>query len=346
MKQYKCKMQTDTKTLSLNNQTLVIKNNEFYAESIFTKAFPSLFIEIHSSDIKGSSNISESLQTIETSNYDIKTTDYTTINTNINLKDKSNFVYNFILRQINHIKNSLAITPKDNIKTKFNWFRFILLGLAILVIAGISAYLRIHGIMGVFDVEIYVASVLVAGFIISEFAISSLMLREITSRLYYIINITILGTIQVILLIISFVFEFSMMSNYIEKQKVDGSINNKNIIIIENKLNNYNTQIDMMTKQINITPNSYISKRNKLTNKLNRIVELKNKESDKLRDILNNKNAIQSKKDGVGFENTAKILGVEESFITKGIIVFIAGILNVLYVSFMYGFVSEWKRRR
>lgn len=324
MKKYKCHLDTEQKLLSSNGQEVMFVHGELYTESHFINTFPNLFKEHleHTTPKKKSKPI-EAPQRTKKSKPKVTTPK----------KEES-------------VVDTLIEAIQPNTKTEFNWYRFILLGVSILVISAISAYLRIHGIMSVFDVSLVTASILVAGFVVSEFSISSLMLREIKSKFHHILNLVVLGTIQLLLLIVSFIFEFSTMSNYIEKQKVDLSSNTDTVVLVRSKLENYNEQITSLQKQIEITPDDYISKRSRLTSQLNKAIEAKNKESDKLDVLINNKNVNEVKKDGVGFENTAKLLGVEEETVTKSVIMIIAGILNTLYVSFMYGFISEWKRRK
>ena len=309
MKKYICMIDTPSKMLAHEGHSYEVIKGDVYSESKYTIAFPNLFKEISEEEMILATAVDSVLEKpIDTINEIAKAVD--------------------------------AIS-----KAKFNWMRFLLIGFSILVISAISAYLRIHGIMSVFDIDIKMASILVAGLIVSEFTISSLMLREITSKIHHYINALVLGGIQLILLLISFTFEFSTMSNYIEKQKVAFSVGVNNASMIKDNMNDYDKQIYVLEEQIKITPEEAVSKRAKLSNRLNNLLERKATERDKLSSTVNNKDIVELQKNGVGFSSTAKIIGVDEGKITRYIIIFVAGVLNILYVMFMYGFISEWKRR-
>lgn len=331
MKHYKCCLSSDTKVLSAGGQQLEFRNNQIYKESVYTKTFPSLFKEVDS--------VIDVVKKEPKKKSTSSSNDITKTNNSNKPKDTKKK-----LSDISKTNTSQVINQET--KSKFNMFRFLLLGVSMILIAVISAYLRVHGIMSVFDVSLITAFVLVIGFLSSEFAISSLMLREITSKLHHYSNMVILGIVQLVLISIAFIFEFSTMSNYINKQKVDRYATSDNIVLIKESISDYDNQIQNIQKQIDITPKGYITKRSKLTNQLNNIIIKKDNVRDRLSNIINNKENIQLQKDGVGFENTAKLLGVSENTITKTIIIFLAGILNVLYLSFMYGFITEWKRRK
>jgi hypothetical protein len=295
--------------IAVDGHSYQVIEGQVYSESKYTKAFPNLFKEVTQEEIILQESLEDTLAKP--------------------------------LEKIEEVSEKIDII----VNSKFSWYRFILIGFSIMVIVGISAYLRIHGIMSVFNIDVYMASILVSGLIVSEFTISSLMLREITSKLHHFMNVLILGGIQLILIVIAFTFEFSTMSNYIEKQKVAFNVGVNNVSRLNDGMQDYDKQISVLEAQLKITPEDAITKRAKLSNRLNNLLERKNKERERLGLTVNDKELVELQKKGVGFENTAKIIGVSEAQITRYIIIFVAGILNILYIMFMYGFISEWKRR-
>lgn len=317
LKNLKCILDFDTKQVTVGNNMYTLVNGRMYRKSEVTETYPYLF------------------ETVE-------------------CKNESECVVETIIEPtiieeaiIKPVKKTTTkkVEPPVQKKVGFNWVRFLLLLSAVLLVAAISAYLRIHGIATIFHIDLVMASILVAGFITSEFAISSLLLREITSKFHHIMNMLVLGGIQVILIAMSFVFEFSTMSNWVLSQKNEVVIIDKKEDLLQQTMNDYDIRIKAVQQQIEITPPDYISKRSRLTTQINTLIEQKNNERDKIQGMLEDSNITDKKIHRTGFEVTSKVLGIDEEGLTKVVLIVIAAILNILYVAFIYGFVSEWKRR-
>lgn len=318
MKEFICQIDTETKTVAVNGYNTTLINGKVYSEN--NKAislYPHLFNEIKIIDIPDT-HLSD--QQVE-------------IKEEINMLPKANDEKTAELLEI----------PKKH--KNFSWPRFSLLVSAVLLIGFISGYLRVHGISIIFHIDIVLSTVLVLGFIISELAISSLLLREIKSKMHHLANFAVLGIIQLLLIGLSFVFEFSTMSNWVLTQKNEATIVTTKENIHYEKIVDIERQIKAIEEQIKITPEDYMSKRSRLTVQLNKLINKKNEERSKIEEMLVNEEVLDKKINKSGFEVTSTIMGTDEYGLTKGTLIVIAGILNILYVFFMYGFISEWKRR-
>jgi hypothetical protein len=114
----------------------------------------------------------------------------------------------------------------------------------------------------------------------------------------------------------------------------------------EDSLKDYDSQIKALQMQIDITPMDQITRRSYLTSKLITLTNRKNAKREEISTMYKDVNVTDKKVNRTGMENTAKVIGVSEEVLTKGIVTVVAGILNILYLFLMYGFLSEWKRRR
>jgi hypothetical protein len=344
-KKYLCSMDTDTKTVSVDNNTITLINGRLYNESRVTDLLPNLFVISDSNNIVNKEIRKEVKSTTPVNNNKKKKIiTETKVGDKVGLGVKVNNKVNN-LKKIKKIKKEIIIDNTLN-KNNFSWARLFILFISTVVIAGISAYLRIHGISIIFKIDLLYSAILVGGFVLSEFAIASLLLREIRSKLHAVLNFTILGIIQVILISMSFVFEFTTLSDWILVHKNKTELIVKQQTIVEDTVKDYDARIKSIQDQINITPDSYITKRSKLTAELNKLMDDKNKEKSKIETMLNNTATADKLTESNGMESAAKVLSVKDDVLNKGVLVVIAGILNLLYLFFIYGFMTEYKRRK
>lgn len=345
-KKYICKLDAESKTVAVGDSTLTLINGRQYNESHITEKLPHLFelLEdlVDDGVINGSNKIKKTKPRIENKDNNVD---------NIVVEDNINLTNNIIE---NNKENIDVKVKKEKIKVNkdikedkkiFSWTRLLLLFVSTITIAGISAYLRIHGISIIFKIDILYSAILVGGFVLSEFAIASLLLREIKSTAHAILNYLILGIIQIILIGMSFVFEFTTLSDWILVHKNKTEIVVKQQTTVEDTLKDYDIRIKSIQSQIDITPDTYITKRSKLTIELNKVIEEKNKEKNKIESMLKDTNTTDKLTESNGMESAAKVLHLDDSELTKGVLIIIASILNLLYLFFIYGFMTEWKRR-
>lgn len=346
-KKYICKLDAESKTVAVGDSTLTLINGRQYNESHITEKLPHLFelLEDLADDgiINGSNKIKKRKPKIEKKD---SVDNLGVVEDNINITN--NIIEdNQENTDVKVKKEKIKVINKDIKENKkiFSWTRLLLLFVSTITIAGISAYLRIHGISIIFKIDILYSAILVGGFVLSEFAIASLLLREIKSTAHAILNYLILGIIQIILIGMSFVFEFTTLSDWILVHKNKTEIVVKQQTTVEDTLKDYDIRIKSIQSQIEITPDTHITKRSKLTTELNKVIEEKNKEKSKIESMLKDTNTTDKLTESNGMESAAKVLHLDDSELTRGVLIIIASILNLLYLFFIYGFMTEWKRR-
>ena len=219
----------------------------------------------------------------------------------------------------------------------------VIIFLAVFAIASMSAWLRVTGIVDIFKVSYESATVVVVSFILAEFAIANVFVSDTTSPKNKIVELFALGIIQVVLFSLSFVIEFSALSNKIMVTKNS----NEFVINQERALNEQkqalNDQLVLVKGEYANLPENRLSLRQKTLKHLDEINAQKAEVQSKIDKLYSSKENKEQKINGVTLEHTATLLGVSEKDLTKYIVITIAGILNILYVLLMYSGIKEGK---
>lgn len=332
MKEFECNIESDSKTVHADGITIELHRGRIYKENHpAVKAFPNLFKEKKSIiDI-----IEDAVEDLEEALENTLEEKPKTVAPKKNVSKGKN---------LDNKKKEVAPKPK-NTKDNPSYIKLGLIGLAIVCIVLISGYLRVHGISDMFKISYWASGIVVGSFILSEFAIANIMLSEIKSKVHRAVNFIILGIIQLILIGIAFTFEFGALSNILVKQQNNITILDNKEQILKDNIKDCDFQISTIQKQIDLTSDKRVTEKKRLMSRLIRYTNKRAEANNELKAYYAS-DSNGSISDRTPLENTAKVFGVKEDSLMKGIVFALAGILNVLYLSFMYSFVSELKRKR
>lgn len=351
MKNLRCVIDTSEKLVTTSNGQVTLVNDKMYRRSEVTDKYPEYFVLDEANAVETIYKGQDAVVIEEPLQKPKKKIIEKPIEVKISKPRKKKEVVEQPKEPSIVDKAKLYFTKKEDelsenmSKIKFSWSRFTLFTTSAIIIAVISGYLRSHGVATIFKLDITIATIVVIGFIITEFAISSLILRDVKSKLHHFLNIVVLGIIQLILIGMAFMFEFSTMSNWLLTQKNEITVMDKKESIYEDSLKDYEVQIKAIQAQIELTPADQITRRSYLTNKLVNLTNKKNAKREEISTMYADVNVTDRKVNRTGMENTAKVLGISEDLLIKSIVVVIAGILNILYLFLFYATITEWKRR-
>ena len=225
------------------------------------------------------------------------------------------------------------------------WFSFnkkqALIFTAVFLVACISAWLRVTGIVDIFKTTTETAVIFVGAFLMAEIAIANVFVSDTTQVKDKILEIFILGLIQVVLIGLSFILEFSALSNKIAVTKnLNTFIVSKEVSLNEQK-HALNEQLKFIELEYKNLPENRLSLRQKTLKSMDEINKQKADVQTKIDALYSNKKNADEKINGVTLEHTANLLAVDEKTLTKYIMISIAGILNVLYIMLLYAGIKE-----
>lgn len=212
---------------------------------------------------------------------------------------------------------------------------------AVFLVAGLSAWLRVTGIVDIFKVSVETAVIFVGSFIFAEIAIANVFVSDTTRLRDKFVEMSVLFVIQVVLLGLSFILEFSSLSNKLAIAK------NENTFVIdkERALNEQkqalNEQLQLVKSEYANLPENRLSLRQKTLKSIDDINQQKISVQGKIDELYKDKSNAEQKINGVTLEHTADLLGVPEKTLTKYMMITIAGILNILYIMLLYAGLKE-----
>ena len=230
-----------------------------------------------------------------------------------------------------------------NIKksSKRHWIIFI----SVFLISSISLILRSQGLTDLFKTPIELSVGIVLATIFTEFSIAQVLFNSnIKNKYIKIMNITILGIIQLSLFAFSFVLEFSALS---DRMLVSQNQNKPDVLIIDNykkQVQDKDNLINQYRNQINLIPDDRLSLKKSMLNKIDKISTEKTEIQNKITDsLIKDKNKITDKS---SIDNTSGLLNVNPNLLMKYIIIGIASMLNILYFVLMSSGIIEYKHSK
>lgn len=259
---------------------------------------------------------------------------------------------NIILIKEKEMKKVKSITLQEdnkinyeykNIKksSKRHWIIFI----SVFLISSISLILRSQGLTDLFKTPIELSVGIVLATIFTEFSIAQVLFNSnIKNKYIKIMNITILGIIQLSLFAFSFVLEFSALS---DRMLVSQNQNKPDVLIIDNykkQVQDKDNLINQYRNQINLIPDDRLSLKKSMLNKIDKISTEKTEIQNKITDsLIKDKNKITDKS---SIDNTSGLLNVNPNLLMKYIIIGIASMLNILYFVLMSSGIIEYKHSK
>lgn len=206
---------------------------------------------------------------------------------------------------------------------------------AVAMVALLSAFLRVTGIVDIFKISEETAWYIVGTFIFAEIAIANVFISDTQAR-NKIVELLVLGSVQIVLIGLSFILEFSALSNKIAVTK------NENTFVIEKEkvLNEQKAslteQLVLLKSEYNNLPDNRLTLRQKTLKQIDEVNKQKASVDVQIKELYADEENAKQKIHGVTLEHTANLLGVSEHTLTKYMMIIIAGILNILYVMLLY----------
>ena len=212
---------------------------------------------------------------------------------------------------------------------------------AVFLIASLSAWLRTTGVVDIFKISYETAVIFVLSFIVAEIAIANVFVSDTTKFRDKFVELFVLGGVQVVLIGLSFILEFSALSNKIMITKNENSFVLSQEASLNEQKQALNEQTTLLKAEYSNLPENRLTLRQKTLKAIQKCNEEKAQVQSKIDELYKDKANAKEKINGVTLEHTANLLGVEEKLLTKWIVITIAGILNILYIMLLYAGIKE-----
>lgn len=246
------------------------------------------------------------------------------------IEPKVKYIDGVSLQQNNHDIEVVEKTTRDITS-------FIMIFFGAIVIAIISGALRVQGIVVLFKVEHSYAIMFVCGIIFAELAIARAIVAKKTDLMASILKWIVFGSIQISMLALSFIIEYSSLANLMVTQKDTVEFQTGKVKEIKDTIADYERNIQMIQNNLgNISKdNQSLVQRN--MKKIDDLTKKKDLARDELKKLQADSNISTAMTEKSGLGNTARMLGLgDEMTLGNKIALGFAGILNILYVALMW----------